>query len=72
MKNKLGYSRTEGVSMLYLISPGDMLIKAVLHKLGDGLLKQIPDVVHATDVCQLQQLSDLGSAFIFFRGTIPS
>lgn len=26
MKNKLGYSRTEGVSMLYLISPGDMLI----------------------------------------------
>ena len=34
--------------------------------------EQILDVVHAADVCHLQQLSDLLSSGVFFRGTILS
>lgn len=49
-----------------------LCIQTVLHKLGDGLLKQVLDVAHAADVCQLQQFMDFGSVFISFRGAIPS
>ena len=47
-------------------------IKTVLHKLGNGFLEQILDVVHAADAAHLQQLTDLGSALVFFRRAILS
>ena len=49
-----------------------LCLQTILHELGNGLLKQILDVIHAADVCQLQQLTDLLSTGIFFRGTILS
>ena len=49
-----------------------LCLQAVLHELGNGLLEQILDVIHAADVCHLQQLSDLLSAGIFFRATVLS
>ena len=47
-------------------------LQAVLHELRDGLLEQILDVVHAADVCHLQQLPDLLPSRLFFRGTVLS
>ena len=47
-------------------------LQAILHELGNGLLEQILDVIHAADVCHLQQLTDLLSTGIFFRGAILS
>src|SRR5699024_6213340 len=47
-------------------------LQAILHEFSDGFLEQILDVVHAADVCHLQQLSDLLSTGIFFRGAILS
>ena len=47
-------------------------LQAILHEFCNGLLKQILDVIHAADVCHLQQLTDLFSPGIFFRGAIFS
>ena len=49
-----------------------LCFQTVLHELGNGLLEQILDVIHAADVCHLQQLTDLLSTGIFFRGAILS
>ena len=49
-----------------------LCFQTVLHELGNGLLEQILDVIHAADVCHLQQLTDLFSTGIFFRGTVLS
>lgn len=47
-------------------------LQTILHKFDNGLFEQILDVIHATDVCHLQQLADLLSPSIFFRGAILS
>ena len=47
-------------------------IEAVFHEFGNRLLEQPLDVVHAADVRQLQQLTNLFPAGIFFRGAFPS
>src|SRR5699024_7551000 len=49
-----------------------LCLQAILHEFGNGFLEQILDVIHAADVCHLQQLTDLLSTGIFFRGTILS
>ena len=49
-----------------------LCVETVLHKLGDRFLEQILDIVHAADAAHLQQLTDLGSAFVFFRRAILS
>ena len=49
-----------------------LCLQAVLHELSNGLLEQILDVVHAADVCHLQQLTDFFPTGIFFRGAILS
>ena len=47
-------------------------IEAVSHEFGNRLLEQPLDVVHAADVRQLQQLTNLFPAGIFFRAAFPS
>ena len=47
-------------------------IEAVFHEFGNRLLEQSLDVVHAADVRQLQQLTNLFPAGIFFRAAFPS
>ena len=49
-----------------------LCFQSILHKLGNGFLEQILDVIHAADVCHLQQLTDLLSSGIFFWGAILS
>ena len=46
--------------------------QTVLHKFGNGFLEQVLDVVHAIDVRNLQQFTDLCSAGFFFRASILS
>ena len=47
-------------------------LQAILHEFGDGFLEQILDIIHATDICHLQQLADLLSTGIFFLGAVLS
>ena len=47
-------------------------LQAGFQELGNGFLKQVLDVIHAVDVCHLQQLTDFFSTCIFFRGTVLS
>ena len=49
-----------------------LCLQAILHELGNGLLEQTLNVIHAADVCHLQQLTYFFSPGIFFRGTILS
>ena len=49
-----------------------LCLQAILHELGNRLFEQILDVIHAADVCHLQQLTDLFSTGIFFRCAILS
>ena len=41
-----------------------LCLQAILHELGNGLLEQILDVIHAAEVCHLQQLADFLSTGI--------
>ena len=47
-------------------------LQAVLHKLGNGLFKQVLNVIHAAGVSHLQQLAYLLSTGLFFRSAILS
>ena len=49
-----------------------LCLQTVLHEFGNGLLEQVLDVIHAANVCHLQQLSDLLSTRIFFWAAILS
>ena len=44
----------------------------IFHELGNGLFKQILDVIHAADICHLQQFTDFLSPGISFRGAMLS
>lgn len=43
-----------------------LCLQAILHEFGDGFLKQALDVIHAADVCQLQQFTDFCTPRVFF------
>ena len=49
-----------------------LCIQPVSHELGNGILKQVLDVIHAVDIGQLQELSELIPAFLFFWSSVPS
>ena len=47
-------------------------LQTILHEFGNGFLEQVLDLIHAVDVCHLQQFMDLCSTGVFFRASILS
>ena len=61
-----------GLVLVVILAVAKLFIQlsfqAILRKLGNGLLEQILDGIHAADVCHLQQLTDLLSTGAFSSG----
>lgn len=45
-------------------------IQTIFHEFSDGILEQFLNVVHAADICKLQQFTDFLSPGFFFRASI--
>lgn len=44
-------------------------IQTIFHEFSDGILEQFLNVVHAADICKLQQFTDFLSPGFFFRAS---
>ena len=72
----LFYSGGDTLVLVVVFAVAQLVIQfqfqAIFQKLSDGFLEQILDIVYVADIFHLQQLSNLLSTGVFFRGSVLS